>query len=56
MTFTAKAIEAYEWAAAKGIVSDTINEIIEIVMEQEIVSYCTSEGCVSFDYTDVVFE
>jgi len=56
MTFTVKAIDAYIWAKEKGIVSDTIDEIINIVMEQEIVSYCTSDGCVSFDTDDIIFE
>ena len=53
MEFTRKAYERYLNAKEKGIVTDTEQEIIDIIYEQEIVSYCTSKGCVSFDYNDV---
>lgn len=52
--FTREATEAHQYALEKGITSDTEQEIIDIVLEQEIVSYCTSKGCVSFDVNDLV--
>lgn len=51
--FTRKAYETYLNALSKGLTKDTEEEIIQIILEQEIVSYCTSKGCVSFDYNDL---
>ena len=51
--FNRKAFEAYQYGVERGIVSDTESEIINIILRQEIVSYCTSKGCVSFDYNDL---
>lgn len=45
-----------QWAYDKNICHDTEQEICEIIAEQEIVSYCTADGCVSFDVNDVVLE
>ena len=56
MTLNKAAVEAYVWAKEKGILSDTIDEIIDIVLDQEIVSYCSSNGTVSFDIDDIIFE
>jgi hypothetical protein len=47
---------AYNKAFAAGVVTDTPQEIIEIIMDQEIVSYCTENGSISFDYNDVDWE
>ena len=51
--FNRKAFEAHQYGVERGIVSDSESEIISIILEQEIVSYCTSKGCVSFDYNDL---
>ena len=45
-----------ESAQEAGICKDSESEIVDIVLEQEIVSYCTSKGCVSFDYDDLMGE
>lgn len=50
---TEETMERLKWAINKGIdIGDTLAEIAEIVMEQDIVSYCNENGCVSFDIDD----
>ena len=49
-----EAQEAYDWAFDLGIVDDTVDKIVEIVLDQEIVSYCSDKGTVSFDVYDLV--
>jgi len=56
MNLTPEAIEARYWALEKGIKVDTVDEIIETVLEQEVVSYCSENGTVTFDYLDVVMD
>ena len=53
-TLNEKAMDAWFWAQQKGIKVDLIEEIVEILYDQEIVSYCNQNGCVSFDYLDLV--
>ena len=49
-----KARQAFTRAKKKGIeITDTKKQIVDIVLEQEIVSYCNSKGCVSFDVNDL---
>lgn len=48
-----EALEAYDWAFDLGIVDDTVEEIVQIVLDQEIVSYCSDKGTVSFDVYDL---
>jgi hypothetical protein len=55
MTLNNKAIASYNKAFNQGIVSDTIKEIVETLYNQEVVSYCTSEGCITFDYADLTW-
>lgn len=50
LTLNTKGFKRYNAALLRGIeINDTPEEIAEIVLQQEIVSYCTSRGCVSFD-------
>lgn len=50
LTLNIKGFTRYNDALLRGItIEDTPEEIAEIVMQQEIVSYCTDRGCVSFD-------
>jgi len=51
--FNRKALEAYQEMKDKCNITDSEQEVIAIIEQQEIVSYCTSKGCVSFDYSDV---
>ena len=50
------AIDLYLWATDKGIVDESVDWIIEKVLEQEIVSFSTSQGTVSFDVDDIEWE
>lgn len=53
MTLNDTAYDAYLYGTAKGIVDETVEWIIETVLEQEIVSFSTSKGTVSFDINDI---
>ena len=53
--FNRKAFEAYQEMKEKCNITDTEQEIIDIIEAQEIVSYYTSKGSVSFDYSDVEY-
>ena len=50
------AIDLYLWAKDKGIVDESVEWIIETVLDQEIVSFSTSQGTVSFDIHDIEWE
>jgi uncharacterized protein YlzI (FlbEa/FlbD family) len=50
------AIDLYLWAKDKGIVDESVDWIIEKVLDQEIVSFSTSQGTVSFDVDDIEWE
>jgi uncharacterized protein YlzI (FlbEa/FlbD family) len=50
------AIDLYLWATDKGIVDESVDWIIEKVLDQEIVSFSTSQGTVSFDIDDIEWE
>jgi hypothetical protein len=56
MNLTPEARQARDWALEKGIPVDTVEMIIETVLDQEVVSYCSEQGTVTFDYLDVVYE
>ena len=50
------AMDAYFYGLAKEIVDQPPQWIIETVLEQEIVSFSTSKGTVSFDINDIEWE
>ena len=57
MKFTSEALSAYSKGAADGTITDTVTEIINLLMwEQEIVSYCSENGTYSFDQDDLIGE
>jgi len=56
MKLTDAALDLYLWATEKGIVDETVEWIIETVLEQEIVSFATPQGTVSFDVNDIDWE
>ena len=56
MRLTTEARDAVLEANNNGLTQDTEQEIIEIVLEQEIVSYCNSKDSLQIDITDVVFD
>ena len=53
MTLNSEAMEAFLWATDKGIVDASVEWIIETVLDQEIVSFSTADGTVSFDIYDI---
>lgn len=56
MTLNDTAMDAYFYGLAKDIVNESPQWIIETVLEQEIVSFSTSEGTISFDIGDIEWE
>jgi hypothetical protein len=56
MKFTNEARAAYNRGVADGTITDTVTEVINIVMYQEIVSYCSEHGTYSFDIGDIIGE
>lgn len=53
-TLNEKAMDAWFWAQQKGINVGLIEEIVEVLHDQEIVSYSNRHGSVSFDYLDLM--
>ena len=53
MNLKPEALQARDWALEKGIPVDSVDEIIKTVLDQEVVSYCSENGTVTFDYLDV---
>ena len=54
LELTPEALEAHEWAVSKGISIDSVEEVIQIVLDQEVVTYQSRDGAVCFDRFDVV--
>jgi len=52
-TLTPEAKKRAREARKQGIMSARNSAIVRIVLNQEIVSYCTHKGCISFDIGDV---
>ena len=55
---TKEARDALVWAIDNGVIDpdqETEKSIIETVEDQEIVSFCNSNGTVSFDIHDVIY-
>ena len=53
-TLTPEAQEAYDWAVEKGICDDSLAELFVIILDQQVVSYTSEEGTVTFDFNDLV--
>ena len=51
-TFTAEAKEAHAHAVKLGFCNDSEEAILHIVRDQEVVSYSSEHGTVTFDYND----
>ena len=47
---------AYEKMFALGVVDDTVEEVINLIMEQEVITYATENGQITFDPSDVDWE
>jgi transcriptional regulator CtsR len=53
-TLNTAALETLQYAIDNNITTDSKEEIIETILDQEIVSYCNHRGCVSFDIDDLL--
>ena len=47
---------AYEKMFALGVVQDTVETIIGHIIDQEVISYATEQGMITFDPSDVDWE
>jgi len=54
MKFTNEALSSYSRGVADGTITSTVAEMIEIILQQEIVSYCSKNGTYSFDTYDII--
>lgn len=55
MRLNKEALELLIKSQAEGLVLDSEQDIIDIVRNQEVVTYCSENGCVTFDINDVVY-
>ncbi len=53
-TLNDSALKTLQYARDNNITTDSKEEIIETILDQEIVSYCNYRGCVSFDIDDLL--
>jgi hypothetical protein len=51
---TDEAFKAWAKALDKGVEMDSLAEIVDIIQDQEIVTYASVKGQVSFDVGDLV--
>tara|TARA_R110002020_G_scaffold76043_2_gene193103 strand:+ start:1529 stop:1711 length:183 start_codon:yes stop_codon:yes gene_type:complete len=49
-----EATKAYNQGVHEGVIDESKEWIINTVLEQEIVTFCTSEGQYSFDIYDLI--
>jgi len=52
--FTEEANLAYEKGYQDGTIPDSLSDVKNIVLDQEVVSYCSEQGTYSFDIYDFV--
>ena len=55
MKLNKKAYDAYKAGVADGTIKCSMEKVIAVVQEQEVVSYCSKKGTYTFDYMDVVY-
>ena len=48
-----KATDIFYEGIEKGIIDETQEWIVDTVLDQEIVTFCTEHGCRSFDTSDI---
>lgn len=56
MRLNKEALELLTKSQAEGLVLDSEQDIIDIVRNQEVVTYCSENGSVTFDIYDVEFD
>ena len=55
MTLNKEAMKAYREYKKLGVIDESIGWICRTVMDQEVVSFSTSKGTITFDEADVLF-
>ena len=50
--FTEEANRAYEKGYNDGTITDSLSDVKNIVLDQEVVSYSSEQGTYTFDYLD----
>ena len=48
-----EAEQARDWAENLGIPVDSLEEVVAIILEQQVVSYSSEKGTVTFDHYDI---
>ena len=52
--FTEEANLSYEKGYNDGTITDSLSDVKNIVLDQEVVSYCSEQGTYTFDIYDFV--
>jgi len=47
---------AYVEGYNNGTITDSEQDIVQIILDQDVVSYCSSKASYTFDYNDLVEE
>ena len=55
MKLNKKAYDAYKAGVADGTITCSREKLIDTVLAQEVVSYCSTKGTYTFDYFDVEY-
>lgn len=56
MILDSVAFEAYNQMVEVGLIKDTEEELVAILLDQEVVTYCNEKYSVTFDVMDLVEE
>jgi len=54
MYLSKAATAAYETGVANGTITDSIDEVINTVVDQEVVTYASAKGSYTFDEMDII--
>jgi len=54
MYLSKAATAAYEAGVANGTITDSIDEVINTVVDQEVVTYASEKGSYTFDELDII--
>ena len=56
MKLNKKAYDAYKAGVADGTIRTSMQNLIDTVLAQEVVSYCSKKGTYTFDYMDIEYD
>lgn len=55
-TLTKQALKAFNKGVQEGTITDSIEDVIGTLIDQDVVTYCSENGCYTFDYLDIEIE